>query len=569
MAKVVYWKPDVHDILQLPSVYQAIEEDIAGLELLEQVPELQPVQMQSYSDNLEFKALGYPKKTPQGAVAQGKIQSEIPFGWVQIDGNSQEGFWVAPGYSGTPIWDLENGNVTYGMMVAVRKEDDMAKKIAYMIPYEKLKRSIAFLQLLNLLPQPESVEDALWKEYEVVYRQCTPPDWNPAMSMPETPSEMLTQIGDMGQSNLVLSGQAVERTWEFVARFLEQSCSVSESQKQALRDWGVQQHPEFLSLIDAVRNERGEQSGLVRNQTIADPCLLIEVFPSHPSYSTRAFFISNAATYNPNDRETWKEIFCWDFQQKRESIKDLEPFSSNIEGELKSRLSGYIKTCERKYQPDRQFRLELILPIALMNLPIEIFELEYGAYQTVIPGSTFPVVVRSYERTTEEYWEDLGVMWKHKWQRLKENAEVFAHQCLIGVPAKVKVSQLDAHYQTNPRTVGFKLLEILQSPLQKEFLAALLGAAAPTAIWLRRSLLVGSDSEDNPVQRHFDEFLQCHSSPACILNHLPRRALQVRAEAIAVSPEPDDENFRLGHHLSLLWENPNLLPPRAPKQVSE
>jgi hypothetical protein len=55
----------------------------------------------------------------------------------------------------------------------------------------------------------------------------------------------------------------------------------------------------------------------------------------------------------------------------------------------------------------------------------------------------------------------------------------------------------------------------------------------------------------------------------CCLGNIPLDALTVRAHAIESSIEPDEANFMVGHHLSLLWENPHLLPPAPPKQATE
>ena len=567
-AKIVYWKPDVHDIKQLPSVYEGIEEDIAGLELVDEIPDVKPVEVRTYSENIEFKALGYPKKATQGAVAQGTIQAAIPFGWVQIDGNRQNGFWVAPGYSGTPLWNLQNGKDVYGMMVAVRKDDDMAHKIAYMIPYERLKKAIAFLKLLNILPQLKSLDnqDELWSVYQTVYEQCKPPDWNLAMPMPETPSDFVAQVNDMSQSDLKISEKTVERTWEFVARFLTHPrLFLAESEKQKLRDWGSKEFSKFSTLIDVLGAQTKIQPA--RKQAVADPCLMLEVSPNHSPYSTRAFFIPDSQTYDANNYETWKEIFCWDFTQKREGINDLEPFDSNVDSELKARLSGYIKTCFENY-PSRKFRLELILPLSLMNQPLECLKLEFpGCYESIlIPGSNFPMVVRSYDRTTQEYQKELGVQWEEKWKKLENHIRTVAYQCLADVPANIQVHQLTATYQANPKTIGFKLSEVLQTSLQEKFLGALLGSAAPVAVWLRH-IPNSLTTDENPVQKYLNEFLQCDSP--CEIGELLARAQQVRATAISNSSEPDDKKFMVGNHLSLLWENPKLLPPLAPKYVSE
>lgn len=574
-AKVVYWKPEIHDIHRLPSVNQATEEDIAGLELLEEVSYEPPVQvdynLENHNlDNVDFIAFGYPKKTPQGAVAQGKIQAAIPFGWVQIDGSNQEGFWVAPGYSGTAIWGLQDEGSVYGMMVAVRKEDEMADRIAYMIPCKGLKRAIEFLKLLNELPQLENLDDKdeLWRVYQFAYEQCQPPDWKPDLPIPETPSSLLAQVDDMGQSELKLaSGKAVERTWEFLARFLIHAHSLTERQKQSLRDWGKRQCSEFLELIDRLRQSM-QRSGTEQKE--ADPCLMVEVSPNQPPYNTRAFFIPDAHSYDANKHETWKEIFCWNSGQKHEGTQDLEPFdSSNWERVFKARLSDYIRTCEKKYQKTGlKFRLELILPLSLMNAPIECQQLEYSPYRTIIPGSNFPIVIRSYDRTTEEYLDDLGGQWQENWQRLQKNIEECAHACLADVSLKVKVPQLAAAYIADPKTVGFKLSEVLQKSCQEKFLATLLGSATPVALWLRH-VPKGGVTGENPVQKHLQEFLECNAICPCTIGKLLNRVLRVRADAIKASMEPDDENFMVGHHLSLLWENPKLLPPIAPKIISE
>lgn len=567
-AKVVYWKPDFYDMRQLPPIKGVGEEDIAGLELLETVPGVLPVELKLCGDNLSFKAFGYPKKTSQGAIAEGKIQGAIPFGWVQIDGSGPEGFWVAPGYSGTAIWDLQNGSDVYGMMVAVRKEDEMASRIAYMIPYKGLGRAIASLKLLELLPQPESLESSLWESYQSVYSQCSPPDWNLASASPESLGDILMQLSNMGSSTLEIDGETVDRIWEFVARLLGRDTTLLENQKESLREWGKQQSPKFLELLDAIRTENEVAPSQRQEVRVASPRLIIEIAPNKPPYGTRAFFIPDSDTYDPNDYETWKEVLCWDFQQKREKVEDLAPIYDNFERELQCRLAGYIKTCEKRYQRDRQFQLELILPSTLMNLPIDSYELEYGTYEGIlVPGSTFPVVVRSYDRTTEEYWDELGEQWEEQWRRFQHNAQSTAHQCLAEVIGEVQVHQLRAKFY-QPEVVGFRLCEVLQAPVQEKFLGALLGSAAPIAIWLRYAPQQTSETVEQ-VRLYLNELLGCDCPPACVLAELPGKTFGVRAAAVAARAELSSPTFQVGDHLSLLWENPNLRPPTAPKHISE
>ena len=443
-------------------------------------------------------------------------------------------------------------------------------------PDEGLKRAIAFLKLLNSLPHPESLEDddQLWKVYKSVYEQCKPPDWKPEVPMPETPSALLAQVNDMGQSDLTVSGKPVKPVMEFLVRFLAQSDSLLlDKQKKVLERWVLEQvsEGEWLNLMNYMRQEHQSIEQETQNQVATDPCLIIEVSPNRPPYSTRAVFVPDSHTYNANDYETWKEIFCWDIKGNRECMNDLDPLDdSNWESELKSRLSGYIKTCQRRYKSDRHFRLELILPLSLMNYPIESWELEYGVYEnTLIPGCTFPVVVRSYDRTTKEYQDELGKQWEENWERLEKNITYVAHNCLADVSAEVKAPQLNAAYIANSKTVGFKLSEVLQRSLESNFLGALLGSATPVAVWLRHIPLNSLTTDENPVKKYLNEFLQYHVSSPCPMDNLLDRAQQVRAKAITTSIKPDDKKFMVGHHLSLLWENPKLLPPLALKHVSE
>jgi hypothetical protein len=567
-ARVVYWSPQIDEI---PSSRLGIEEDIAGLELLDDLPAIIAVQPKSACSGIPFRAFGYPKKTAQGGVAEGKLQVDLPCGWFQMDATCSEGLWAEPGYSGTAVWDKQDATAIYGMVVA-RKRDD-SSKIAYMIPVQGLENAIAHLRLLEILPQSQSLEDDLGKVYSSIYQQCCPEDWGLAHALPETLSEILMQLNEMQPAVTILPAETqVERKLEFVARLLVSlDFGVTELQKEALRAWGIQRLPDFISLLDLVRDIPNVAAV---DLVVADPCLMIEISPNELPYTTKAFFIPDTQIYQPNDSTTWQEIFCWDFKQKQERVQDLEAFEQDdlpeaIERKLKQRLAGYITTCRKKYCKDGKFRIELILPLSLMNEPIERWELEVGGYEgSIVPASEHSVVIRSYDRTTDEYQEELGELCRVRWAKLNTNKAQQSAARLAAVVAKAKIPQLKAAYQ-NPLTVGIKVSDVLPASLQTSFLGTLLATGTPAAVWLRQSLSVQANPAEvaglsvNPVLSTLDEFLQC------LLSTIPDRALEVRAQAIAVSIEPDETNFMVGHHLSLLWENPHLLPPSPPKQASE
>jgi hypothetical protein len=572
LAKVVYWKPVIHDLKQLPSVNLGIEEDIVGLELLDVLVggPVKPVQIQLATENLEFKAFGYPNKILQGASAQGLLQIHLPCGWFELAGKCSKGFWAEPGYSGTPVRSIQDENSVYGMMVASRKQQDDGVKIAYMIPAQGLDNAIAHLKLLEILPCVATLEDPLGKVYLSAYQRCCPDDWGLGLAhgLPETLSEILMQLNEMQPVTIPPAESQVERKLEFVARLLvSPDFGVTELEKEALRSWGTQRVTDFLSLLDRVRDISEVEAV---EPVIADPCLMIEVSPNDLPYTTKAFFIADTQTYQSDDATTWQEIFCWDFEQKQERVQELEAFEQDdlleaIERKLKQRLAGYIITCRKKYRKDGRFRIELILPLSLMNEPIERWELEIGGYAgSIVPASEYPVVIRSYDRTTDEYQEELGDLCRERWAKLHLSQGQQAAGRLAAVAAKAKTPQLNAAYK-NPLVAGIKVSEILPVLAQPNFFGASLASGTPVAVWLRES----PDNSFEPgggvnsVLNELDNFLQC------LVGQIGDEALIVRAQAIAVSIEPDETNFMVGHHLSLLWENPHLLPPSPPKQASE
>jgi hypothetical protein len=143
-ARVVYWKPQEFSLV--PSTKTGIEEDIAGLELLDPVQGVSQMTFGSPSSDQLFKVFGYPNKSLQGGVVEGKIQEELPCGWFQLDKTGSQGLWAEPGYSGSAIWGTQDGSVS-GIMVARLRGD--AAQIAYMIPVQGLENAIAHLQQLE------------------------------------------------------------------------------------------------------------------------------------------------------------------------------------------------------------------------------------------------------------------------------------------------------------------------------------------------------------------------------------------------------------------------------------
>jgi tetratricopeptide (TPR) repeat protein len=116
-------------------------EDIAVLELIDPPPEgargVRPLLARDPRQlwRHEFTAFGVPQGVPGGGWASGVMCSDQADGWVQIEGVHESGYAVVPGYSGSPVWDLQFNGVV-GMVLAA--DSHILAKVAFMVPVAKL-----------------------------------------------------------------------------------------------------------------------------------------------------------------------------------------------------------------------------------------------------------------------------------------------------------------------------------------------------------------------------------------------------------------------------------------------
>jgi signal transduction histidine kinase len=134
-ARVVCWQPAKSDG----------SGDVAGLELLDGAPaganSVRLVQADEPWGHT-FRAFGFPKGYENGVWASGRILGREATGWLQIEDLRQTGYFVAPGFSGGPVWDEALDGVV-GVIVAADTGEGV--RAAFIIPAERLMA--AWLQL--------------------------------------------------------------------------------------------------------------------------------------------------------------------------------------------------------------------------------------------------------------------------------------------------------------------------------------------------------------------------------------------------------------------------------------
>lgn len=134
-ARVVFWRPV--DLLE-----EEEEEDIAGLELIDLVPDEakpQGLVLGHNSSEHEFEAFGFPKGEHNGVWASGILRRRTANGRIQIEDTKQSGYRLEQGFSGTPVWDRKIQGIV-GIAVSADQERPEAK-VAFIIPTDILTKA--------------------------------------------------------------------------------------------------------------------------------------------------------------------------------------------------------------------------------------------------------------------------------------------------------------------------------------------------------------------------------------------------------------------------------------------
>ncbi|MCP4695349.1 MAG: hypothetical protein GY862_00665 [Gammaproteobacteria bacterium] len=148
-AKVIRWLPVKEEI--------CVDEagDIALLELTQDLPPdaapapLTVLEREQFHER-QVRMCGFPQSMESGDWLNGTLQGMIQSGWVQLD-NVAGRRCVAPGFSGTPVWD-KSENAVVGLIVSINvREGDSA---AYMIPLAALLEAVPELEAVSLVFNP-------------------------------------------------------------------------------------------------------------------------------------------------------------------------------------------------------------------------------------------------------------------------------------------------------------------------------------------------------------------------------------------------------------------------------
>jgi hypothetical protein len=133
-AKVAHWLPLRSQTHQQP----AGDEDIALLEMPDELPrECRPAPFAKaeVAPGAAFQTYGFPAGYDRGVPAGGRTKGAIVGGCVVIEDTKGFGYFVAPGFSGAPVWSHD---AVIGMIVSA----DKSQRAAYLIPSSLLWQDV-------------------------------------------------------------------------------------------------------------------------------------------------------------------------------------------------------------------------------------------------------------------------------------------------------------------------------------------------------------------------------------------------------------------------------------------
>ena len=134
----------VHGLSETDTIVDGVN-DIAILELSQPPPaNAEPISLtpQGKLWGHDFRVYGFPRNSSAGVWVSGIVRDRLVNGWLQIEAQGQTGYFVSPGFSGSPVWDDQVDDVI-GMIVAVERERNT--RAAFIIPTDRLLAVVANL----------------------------------------------------------------------------------------------------------------------------------------------------------------------------------------------------------------------------------------------------------------------------------------------------------------------------------------------------------------------------------------------------------------------------------------
>ncbi|MBD2073045.1 hypothetical protein H6F86_03910 [Phormidium sp. FACHB-592] len=334
---------------------------------------------------------------------------------------------------------------------------------------------------------------------------------------------------------------------EFIAHVVHQT--PNPSLPNALNHWGVQ----YRGSIDWLQLHTQIQAAQDKRLETAEPAILMSITRCDEAstqtqetatyYQINAWLIEDIETYR-SQKTGYHSLLATDSPESASYLlEELLPQITRLLNHFLAEQRRLFDFCENYPQ------IHVFLPLELMHLGVDVWQLnaENSRRQEYL-GHDHIVVIRCANRYDRNYKKSPSwlKLWKRHQGLLQESAkEVFVPGHDHDLDELMDV--LDEAVQPASNVVG---LHVTQVPLNtEELFYELLDSGLPLAIWPRCNL------NDNAHETAMADLLA-----TCCLEQLPHTVKDKRYETRKRHNAPD---CHIGHHLSLLWDDPYLVPPKS------
>ncbi|MGD1806712.1 trypsin-like peptidase domain-containing protein [Dapis sp. BLCC M126] len=530
-TQVVFWQP----VKDNESV-----QDIAVLKLIN--PDLlhklaKPMKLISIgNENLRgksFRALGFPKNGSSGEWATGEVIGQVGKGRMQLEGTKGTGIGLQEGFSGTAIWD-ETLQGVVGMAVTADKERPEAK-VAFMIPTDLL---LQVGDLANVCQVDGRVQQAIAilqnyfrdysKEIRYAYYQSLPENsipLNSGKSLYEFPDSMSEMIQNL--ENYHILNKFIGYLYLHLSALKNQKPFVEFRKK--LAHWLKSYVKDTKAFLEEVQEEQA-----IKNQQLSQteeqesyPYILVKVLEKSSSFSVNAWLIEDAGTYN---FETPTGLHCLTDAEGEPIDKKLQKLSELMDDWLNNKIYNIL------IKDNIVKLIHCFLPTKLLAFAsIDKLILEMSSVEATW-GGEYQVTVGFSERLYAK--DEKTNRWRGKGKIFREKLEETSNKVLKSIENNNSVKRL---YKELKESDGACLKMAMRESKPEQTMNLLLEAGIPLALWLREKV------EDVGCLDNI-----CQYSLNMLREHIKTQRLDAWEQEI---------DTHVGNHLSLLWDDPNLVPP--------
>lgn len=398
------------------------------------------------------------------------------------------------------------------------KDDDSLIKLV-----QKLNICSLYILLIKLINLDEKffrqIKQLYLKSYsELVWYE----DWED--TIPSTITEILSSLKKKSQNNEI---EYIVNFVSCLSKLLLEQEKNSNPILEQLKIWVQRNTNNCSTLSNSIVN-----LNTIRNELNTVPTHLLILLNPSQQHQNQHYFVSAWFIYDGRKDEfnyqTAKGYKPLEIQNQEKEIFSLTEISILIDDYIEQ-VIPYLN--DNSAQPT----VEIFLPYGLLNEAIDTWKIQNEDFPVSI-GSLYKVILRSSNRLNKYRFRNV---WVQKWNTLISLTQDNCFQCFIsgefssGAELFSKINQDDV--------VALTLIKAVPT---EEYFKAINTTALPLALWFRQELNVPNFEDE------MKELLKC------LITEIPERVRQRRSSDFSC-----DYEQRIGHHLSLLWENPYIIPP--------